>query len=58
MRERIIAEIRRLVAANGSPPGRGTFEAATGFVRSQWYGVYWARWGDALVEAGFAANDK
>ena len=58
MRERIIAEIRRLAADNGGvPPGRGTFEGATGIVRSQWYGLYWARWGDALVEAGFAAND-
>ena len=57
MRDRIIAEIRRLAGENGDrPPGRQSFEAQTGIRKSQWYGLYWARWGDALVEAGFAAN--
>ena len=57
MREQIIAEICRLAGENGGqPPGRQVFEARTGIRKSQWYGLYWARWGDALVEAGFAAN--
>lgn len=55
MREQIIEEIRRLAAANGGrAPGRQTFERATGI--KNWCGVYWARWNDALAEAGFAPN--
>lgn len=58
MRDRIISEIRRLTAeGGGQPPGRRTFERDTGIRYTDWYGIYWARWGDALVEAGFAAND-
>lgn len=57
MRERILSEIRRLTEANsGKPPGRQAFETATGIRYHEWYGVYWARWGDAVREAGFTAN--
>ncbi|RDJ27685.1 GIY-YIG nuclease family protein [Bosea caraganae] len=57
MRERILAEIRRLAAANeGRVPGRQVFEAETGIRYHEWYGVYWARWGDAVAEAGLAPN--
>ena len=37
--------------------GRGRFEAETGIRESQWIGRYWVRWGDAVVEAGFAPNE-
>lgn len=59
MRDHIIAEIKRLAAEDGGrPPGKRTFAAATGIAESKWSGRYWARWGDALVEAGFTANER
>jgi len=58
MRDHIIAEIRRLAAANGGkPPGKSAFQSQTGIGETKWSGVYWSKWGDALVEAGFAANE-
>lgn len=58
MRNHIISEIRRIAAANGGkPPGKGAFQSQTGIGESKWSGVYWSKWGDALKEAGFAANE-
>lgn len=57
MRDHIIAEIRRLAAANGGkPPGKSAFQSQTGIGETRWSGVYWSKWGDALEEAGFVAN--
>ncbi len=57
MREHILAEIKRVAAENGgSPPGLRTFKAASGISDSAWKGKIWARWGDALKEAGFQPN--
>jgi len=33
-------------------------ERDTAIRRSQWYGIYWARWGDAVAEAGLIPNEK
>jgi hypothetical protein len=54
----ILDEIIRTTAANGGVPlGEARFEAETGIKRRDWYGKHWARWGDAIREAGFAPNE-
>jgi hypothetical protein len=58
MRDFIVQEIRRLAEANnGQAPGQKLFANETGIAAHQWRGRFWARWGDALVEAGFKPND-
>lgn len=57
MRQHIISEIQRLAALNGGQaPGNQAFVTATGIKETKWRGKYWARWGDALIEAGFEPN--
>ncbi len=58
MRDHIINEIRWIAAAaGGEPPGRSAFLRESGIKESAWRGRYWARWGDALKEAGFEPNE-
>lgn len=57
MREEIIREIRRLAADAGQAPGQKAFARDTGIQEHQWRGKLWARWGDALAEAGFQPNE-
>ena len=53
----ILQEIKRTAAANGGVPlGQQRFSSETGIKRSDWFGIHWARWGEALCEAGFAPN--
>ena len=57
-RDEIIAEIRSLAAEIGRPPGSKLFEAEAGLSAHHWRGVYWARWSEALREAGFEPNAR
>src|SRR5438094_5791691 len=52
-REEILSEIRKFVATHdGDIPGQRTFIAATRIKPSAWQGKHWARWTDAVREAG------
>ena len=52
------AEIRRLAAELGNPPGRARYEKETGTRTSEWHGKIYRSWGDALQDAGFEARQK
>jgi hypothetical protein len=53
----IVQEIKRTAAANGGVPlGWRRFRSVTAIRESDWFGVYWARWSDAVREAGLAPN--
>jgi len=56
-KQHIIDEIRRTAENNnGVPLGRDRFCTATGIRETDWLGKYWARWGDAVTEAGYEPN--
>lgn len=57
-KDEILAAIRREAATNGGvPPGMQKFEQTTGIKRHAWKGRYWARWNDALAEAGYQGRE-
>jgi hypothetical protein len=56
-RDHILREIRRTAEANaGSPLGWRSFFKETGIKEADWKGKLWARWNDAVREAGFEPN--
>ncbi len=53
----ILAEIKRTANENdGKPLGWAKFSEKTGILKTDWFGKYWARWGDAVIEAGHQPN--
>lgn len=56
-KQHIIDEIKRTAEKNdGRPLGKKMFLRETGIKESDWSGKYWARWGDAVIEAGYEPN--
>jgi Meiotically up-regulated gene 113 len=59
MRSLILSEINRIAHENGGKtPGVALFATATGITEGKWRGVYWARWSDAVREAGLVPNER
>jgi Meiotically up-regulated gene 113 len=56
-KSRILAAIKNTAAGNGGAPlGWRRFKTETGIRDSEWKGIYWARWSDAIREAGFVPH--
>lgn len=56
-KELILSEIKRTANKNdGVPLGIDRFKEETGIRKEDWYGIYWAKWSEAQIEAGFVPN--
>lgn len=56
LRAQIISEIQRLAVA-GRAPGVAAFRKSTGINDSRWRGILWARWSEAVADAGLQSNE-
>jgi hypothetical protein len=55
-KQQILEEMKRAFSNGDDAPGWQAFERETGLRKSDWYPHIRLRWGDALVEAGYAPN--
>jgi Meiotically up-regulated gene 113 len=56
-KDQIIAEIKRTAQQNsGVPLSIDRFRDQTGIEKKDWYGIYWAKWSVAQMEAGYVPN--
>ena len=56
-KEKILSEIQKTAVNNGGIPlGIDRFRDETGIRKEDWHGIYWAKWSDAVVEAGLEPN--
>lgn len=56
-KEQILSEIKKTAEENaGAALGMGKFLESTGIRRADWEGKYWAKWSDAIKEAGYMPN--
>ncbi len=58
LRLRVLQEIARVAAEKGRTPGCVSFRKETGLSAALWHGLIWARWSDAVREAGLVPNIK
>lgn len=56
LKSHILGEICRLATKHGRAPGQRLFHSETGIAPHEWSGRFWARWSDALAEAGYGPN--
>lgn len=57
-RQHILEEIKRTAAENnGVPLGKARFSSETGIRSTDWEGKLWARWSEAVLEAGLKPNE-
>jgi hypothetical protein len=53
----ILEQIRRTAKASGGVAlGKARFLQETGIREADWFGKFWSRWGDAVLEAGCTPN--
>lgn len=58
-KQHILDEIKRTAEANrGEALGVARFFQETGIKPADWHGRFWARWGDAVREAGFERSES
>lgn len=57
-KEEILSRLKAIADSTGETPGYRYFESCTGIKESDWIGIYWSKWSDAVVEAGLTPNTK